>query len=356
MYLVLKASDASEWTVARELGLVEIPQIASAQPLPEEDVAGCGSSKIPGKACNESPRQGTGCCGRPTEVLLPHSSVTFSSSTLQGSVETHVAFDRCVSEQPPWKKLHTHSASSGSSSIIHCPDTRVSGGPCMLPAGHVTTSTCASDHVMPGDGLQQPGSWSTQCTDHAASCRESVVCLQTGSSAVLSSSSNERLPVRTQLAPPWEQASLGEQCITSSSGAQHTAWESWSVVEKRLLASSQCAGHAAVAQAAVVCPQSGSSAVLSSSRKDGMPVHSQLAAPREQGSQGQQCFTSTAPSESEHRLASAAAASSAPTHPKDASIRDASCSSESSSTSDSPDSRSPGGFSAPAANEGQFGW
>ena len=82
LYLVLKASDASEWTVARELGLVEVPQIASAQPLSQEDVAGCGSSKTPGKACNESPQHGTGCCGRTTEVLLPHSSVILSSSTL----------------------------------------------------------------------------------------------------------------------------------------------------------------------------------------------------------------------------------------------------------------------------------
>ena len=65
------------------------------------------------------------------------------------------------------------------------------------------------------------------------------------------------------------------------------------------------------------------------------PVFS-LAAPREQGSQGQQCFTSTAPSGSESRLASAAAGSSAPTHLKNA----------------------PRGLLVPAkcGNEVQFGW
>ena len=53
--------------------------------------------------------------------------------------------------------------------------------------------------------------------------------------------------------------------------------------------------------------------------------------------------------------ASAAAASSASTHPKDTSMRDAACSSESSSTSDSADSFSAGGFPASAAKKGQFG-
>ena len=489
LHLLLKASDASEWTVVQKLGLIENPQTPAVQAEPENCADVRRSAQIQGSASDQTPIQGTDgsasstprivspgeACSTelpssasercqaskqqvepPWRQLVLEDSVTCSSSTWKGSVETLVVTERSVpglQHEAPWKRADSDASKSALSkawnsaskeqlgtSSTQCPDPCVPGGPPTLAAGggrttavptsesqssltckqellppwrkspaedkatctssprdastdvlltpeshsvpgsqearpwhgaHGNSSTCASDHVWTGDGLQQPGTSPTQSTDRFAFSEPAVVCPAGGSSTVLPSPNKEGMCVDRQLAAPPGQRSKVEHWLTSSSAAQTTVSEPWSAAEKGVqerqqVAPWQTAGGEMSATASEK-PLSGADdedlrTVTAQESSTAANVVLKRSAAVNQ-------LSSNAASGSSPRLASAAAGSSASSHLKHArtatnhtsrrqSLRDAPVTSESSSTSESPEGRRPGGLpaSAHSANEVRYGW